>query len=122
MTAPSSTVEGGEQRGCAMALVVVGDAFDVAEPHGQHGLGAFKGLDLAHMGICGSRSSDQDSMINLRSRFAPYPRSEPACMTRPCFRCRFKLTSGRRSHRPHQYPACVGRGLRRAGPFSSSAF
>jgi hypothetical protein len=24
--------------------------------------------------------------------------------------------------RLHQYPACVGRGLRRAGPFSSSAF
>jgi hypothetical protein len=60
-------VEGGEQRGCAMALVVVGDAFDVAEPHGQHGLGAFEGLDLAHMGICGSRCSDQDSMVNLRS-------------------------------------------------------
>ena len=30
-------VEGGEQRGCAVALVVVGDAFDVAEPHGKHG-------------------------------------------------------------------------------------
>ena len=30
-----------------MALVVVGDAFDVAEPHGKHGLGAFEGLDLA---------------------------------------------------------------------------
>jgi hypothetical protein len=40
-------VEGGEQRGCAVALVVVGDAFDVAEPHGKHGLGAFEGLDLA---------------------------------------------------------------------------
>lgn len=33
-------VEGGEQRGCAVALVVVGDTFDVAEPHGKHGLGA----------------------------------------------------------------------------------
>jgi hypothetical protein len=30
-----------------VALVVVGDAFDVAEPHGEHGLGAFEGLDLA---------------------------------------------------------------------------
>ena len=40
-------VESGEQRGCAVALVVVGDAFDVAEPHGKHGLGAFEGLDLA---------------------------------------------------------------------------
>jgi hypothetical protein len=52
-------VEGGEQRGCAVALVVVGDAFDVAEPHGQHGLGAFEGLDLAllidakHHGLVG---------------------------------------------------------------------
>jgi hypothetical protein len=60
-------VEGGEQRGGAVALIVVGNAFDVAEPHGKHGLGAFEGLDLAHMGICGSRCSDQDSMVNLRS-------------------------------------------------------
>jgi hypothetical protein len=29
------------------------------------------------------------------------------------FRCRFKLTSGRRFCRPHQYPACVGQGLRK---------
>jgi hypothetical protein len=41
----------------------VGDAFDVAEAHGKHRLGAFEGLDLAHMGICGSRCSDQDSMV-----------------------------------------------------------
>ena len=40
-------VEGGEQCGGAVTLVVVGDAFDVAEPHGKHGLGAFEGLDLA---------------------------------------------------------------------------
>jgi len=36
-------VEGGEQGGGAVAPVVVGDAFDVAEPHGKHGLGAFQG-------------------------------------------------------------------------------
>ena len=42
-------VEGSEQRGCAVALVVVGDAFDVAEPHGKHGLGTFEGLDLAFL-------------------------------------------------------------------------
>ena len=42
-------VEGSEQRGCAMALVVVGDAFDVTEPHGKHGLGTFEGLDLAFL-------------------------------------------------------------------------
>ena len=40
-------VEGSEQGGRAVPLVVVSDAFDVAEPHGQHGLGAFEGLDLA---------------------------------------------------------------------------
>ena len=42
-----------------MALVVVGDAFDVAEPHRKHGLSAFEGLDLAllidakHHGLVG---------------------------------------------------------------------
>src|SRR5215211_5419886 len=40
-------VEGGKQGGCAMALVVMGDAFDIAEPHGEHGLGPLEGLDLA---------------------------------------------------------------------------
>ena len=40
-------VEGGEQGGGAVTLVVVGDALDVAEPHGKQGLGAFEGLDLA---------------------------------------------------------------------------
>ena len=52
-------VEGGEQCGGAVTLVVVGDAFDVAESHGKHGLGAFEGLDLAllidakHHGLVG---------------------------------------------------------------------
>ena len=32
-------VEGGEQGGRAVALIVVGHAFDVAEAHGKHGLG-----------------------------------------------------------------------------------
>src|SRR6202163_910183 len=40
-------VESGEQWGGAVTLVVVGDTFDVAEPHRKHGLGAFEGLDLA---------------------------------------------------------------------------
>jgi hypothetical protein len=35
-----------EQRGCAMALVVVGEALDIAEPHGQHGLRALQRLAL----------------------------------------------------------------------------
>jgi hypothetical protein len=33
----------------------------------QSGLCAVKRLNLAHMGICGSRYSDQDSTVNLRS-------------------------------------------------------
>lgn len=33
-------VQGSKQRSRAVALVVVGDALDVAKPHGQHGLGA----------------------------------------------------------------------------------
>src|ERR1700680_3588987 len=35
-------VEGGKQRGGAVALIVVGNAFDVAEPHSKRGLGAFE--------------------------------------------------------------------------------
>jgi hypothetical protein len=38
-----------------------------ARLHRQTRLGAVERLDLAHMGICGSRCSDQDSMVNLRS-------------------------------------------------------
>jgi hypothetical protein len=33
----------------------------------QAWLGAIEGLNLAHMGICGSRCSIQDAMVNLRS-------------------------------------------------------
>jgi hypothetical protein len=35
--------------------------------HRQPRLGAIKGLDLAHMGICGSRCSDQDYIVNFLS-------------------------------------------------------
>ena len=43
-----------KQRGCAVALVVVGDAFDIAKPHGQHRLRtlqriAFPARRLIHM-------------------------------------------------------------------------
>lgn len=44
-------VEGGEQGGGAVALVVVGDAFDVTKTHGKHGLGAFESLDLIVRGL-----------------------------------------------------------------------
>ena len=52
-------VEGGKQGGGAMADIVVGDAFDIAQPHGQHGLGAAQGLNLdflidaQHHGVIG---------------------------------------------------------------------
>src|SRR6185437_753716 len=35
----------------------------------------------AHMGICGSRCSDQDYIVNFPSLLGP--RSEPVCMIRP---------------------------------------
>ena len=54
-----------------MALVVVGDAFDVAEAHGKHGLGAFEGLDLAllidakHHGLVGRIEVKPDHVAQL---------------------------------------------------------
>src|SRR5215472_14041120 len=114
-------IEGGEQRGRAVPHVVVRLPFGDAWHHRQDRLLAVEGLDLAHMGICESRFSVQD-VIDKSPVVTSYPRSEPVCMTRPVSRGRFKLTSGRRYCRLHQYPACVGQGLRRAGPFFSSAF
>ena len=40
-------VQGREQRRGAMAHIVVGDAFDAAQTHGQHRLGPLEGLHLA---------------------------------------------------------------------------
>ena len=60
-------VEGGEQRRGAMAFVVVGHGSGTTLLHRQTGLGAVKRLDLAHMGICGSRCSDQDYIVNFLS-------------------------------------------------------
>ena len=40
-------IEGGEQRGRAVAQVVMRDAFEVAHAHRQDRLGALQGLDLA---------------------------------------------------------------------------
>ena len=40
-------VEGGEQRGGAVAHVVMGASLDLSGPHGQHRLGAVERLDLA---------------------------------------------------------------------------
>ena len=54
-----SDVKGGEQGGGAVADVIVGDPFDIPQPHGQQGLGAVEGLDLGflvhaqHHGVVG---------------------------------------------------------------------
>ena len=60
-------VKGCEQRGGAVTFVVVRHRSGAARLHRQPRLGPVERLDLAHMGICGSRCSDQDSMVNLRS-------------------------------------------------------
>ena len=118
---PRGNIESSKQRGRAMPHVAVRATFRYARHHRQDRLLAVQGLDLAHRGICESSFSVQD-VIDKSPVVTSYPRSEPVCMTRPVCRGRFKLTSGRRYCRLHQYPACVGQGLRRAGPFFSSAF
>src|SRR5258707_3386918 len=60
-------IERREQGGDAMALVIMGHGASASLLHRQAWLGAIKRLNLAPMGIFGSRSSDQDSMIKLRS-------------------------------------------------------
>ena len=60
-------IQGCEQRGCAMALVVVGHGTGTPLLHRQARLGTIERLDLAHMGICESRCSDQKSIVNPRS-------------------------------------------------------
>ena len=58
-------VEGGEQRRCAMALVVVRHGAAAAFLQRQTRLGAVERLDLAHMGTSRSRRLDQCFMANL---------------------------------------------------------
>ena len=60
-------VERREQGRGAVALVVMRHRPAAALLHRQARLGAVKGLDLAHMGICGSRCSDQDYIVNFLS-------------------------------------------------------
>ena len=48
-----------EQGRDAMTLVVVCDGAGTSLLHRQPRLGAVQRLDLAHMGICGSRCSDR---------------------------------------------------------------
>ena len=50
-----------------MPHVAVRATFGYARHHRQDRLFAVEGLDLAHMGICGSRCSDQDYIVNFLS-------------------------------------------------------
>src|SRR6516162_1976666 len=52
-------VESGKERGCAVADVVVRHGAEPPLLHRQAGLGVIESLNLAHMGICGSRCSDR---------------------------------------------------------------
>lgn len=87
-------VESSKQCGRAMALVIMGHRAAAALLQRKSWLRPIERLDLAHMGICGSRGSDQDSMVNLRSLLGIQGLSRLHDPAR--FRCRFKLTSGRR--------------------------
>jgi hypothetical protein len=61
-----------------------------------------------HMGTFGSSGLDSVAHVQTPALFR-YPRSEPDCAIWS-FPGQIKLTFGRRSRRPHQYPACGGRG------------
>lgn len=45
----ASDVQGGEQCGGAMSDVIMGDTFDIAQPHGQYGLGTVQCLYLGFL-------------------------------------------------------------------------
>ena len=60
-------VEGCKQRGGAVTFVVVRHRPGAARLHRQPRLGTVERLDLAHMGIYGSRCSDQNYIVNFLS-------------------------------------------------------
>ena len=62
-------VKGCEQRGGAVTFVVVRHRPGTARLHRQPRLGAIERLDLAPMGIYGSRCSDQNYIVNFLSLF-----------------------------------------------------
>ena len=68
---PGCDVEGGEQRGRAMALVVMAHTRRLAWPHRQHGLAAVEGLDLRllidaqHDGVLGRGDIETDDIAHL---------------------------------------------------------
>jgi hypothetical protein len=61
-------VERGEQRGRAVALVVMGHRPAFSGLERQARLRAVERLDLAHMGTCGSRISDQVLIVTFSGR------------------------------------------------------
>jgi hypothetical protein len=50
-----------------VTFVVMRHGTGAARLHRQPWLSAIERLDLAHMGICGSRCSDQDYIVNFLS-------------------------------------------------------
>jgi hypothetical protein len=83
--------------------------------------GRYLGLEQLLMSVALHAAADNPTVENIES--ASYPGFEPVCMIRPV------SDAASNSHpvaalscRLQKYPACVGQGLRRAGPFSSSAF
>ena len=67
----SGDVEGREQGGGAVANVIVGDALDVPQAHGQHRLSAVQGLNLAlfidtkHQSVIGRVQIQADNVAHL---------------------------------------------------------
>jgi len=59
--------KGCKQRGGAVTFVVVRHRPGAARLHRQPRLGTVERLDLAHMGIYGSRCSDQNYIVNFLS-------------------------------------------------------
>jgi hypothetical protein len=64
-------VEGGEQRGGAVAGIVMAAPLGLARPHRQQGLGAIQGLDLRflvdaqHQSAVGRRKVEPDNVSHL---------------------------------------------------------
>ena len=78
---PRGDIERGKKRGRTMPHIAVRATLGYARHHRQDRLFAIECLDLAHMGIRGSRST---SLISWESPVvASYPGFEPVCMIRP---------------------------------------
>jgi hypothetical protein len=72
-------VEGGEQRGGTLTLVDVRHRPGAARFHRQPRLGTVERLDLAHMGIYGSRCSDQIFIVARLVARQPFDAMNRAC-------------------------------------------